>query len=172
MKKIVIMMTVVVMLLCTAVFSGCENTNNTTGESAFVAKDMQYTYEIQINYGDGFKGAVDPVTDIFYISRWTSKSISYLPYYNENGIVMTLAALKNAGVTQITFADITDLNTQYVSLIYDVDTRVVYRHEWNGLRSMYFPYYAPNGLPYRYVNGELVEITDANTVTDATTVTE
>ena len=37
------------------------------------------------------------------------------------------------------------------NLVYDPATRIVYRQNYtHGSRYVYIPYYAPNGLPYRY----------------------
>lgn len=37
------------------------------------------------------------------------------------------------------------------NLVYDSATRIVYRRDYvYGGNSVYVPYYAPNGLPYRY----------------------
>lgn len=37
------------------------------------------------------------------------------------------------------------------NLVYDPATRIVYRQNYtHGCRYVYVPYYAPNGLPYRY----------------------
>ena len=46
------------------------------------------------------------------------------------------------------FANFTDLGG---SLVYDSATRIVYfRNDTRGTYSVYVPYYASNGLPYKY----------------------
>lgn len=35
-------------------------------------------------------------------------------------------------------------------LRYDAATRIIYIYNYNGYGSSYTPYYAPNGLPYKY----------------------
>lgn len=45
------------------------------------------------------------------------------------------------------------------ALIYDPNTRIVYIEQTtHNLYNVYTPYLSENGLPYRYVNGELVEV--------------
>lgn len=48
---------------------------------------------------------------------------------------------------------------QNETLIYDKNTRIVYmsQYTYNG-HAVYILYLSENGLPYRYVDGELVEV--------------
>ena len=80
-------------------------------------------------------------------------------------IILIIVLIKNQGPTNAyaapqNFIEIT--NEECNNLYYDTNTQIVYIifTNYGGYQGYGFmsPYYAPNGLPYKYVDNKLVEI--------------
>lgn len=103
----------------------------------------------------------DKNTDCIFL-RSNIRHTTYSHYFTENGSIYHYSDLLAEGITSVNFITIEDLyidsKTGSINLLYDERTKVVYMREASGMHASYAAYYAPNGLPYRYVNGQLVEL--------------
>lgn len=82
-------------------------------------------------------------------------------------ILLTTCLLSGCGAiaeendVKVNGYDIRSYDFKKESLVYDIDTLIVYieNHTYHG-RCVYTQYLSENGLPYKYVDGKFVEIVE------------
>ena len=103
----------------------------------------------------------DRNTDCVFLKS-SIRYTTYSHYFTKDGSIYHYDQLVDEGITSVNFITIEDLyvgsGVNSVNLIYDERTKVVYMRNVSGMHVSYVAYPASNGLPYRYIDGKLVEI--------------